>query len=103
MWRARWILSLPRTLQLFVPRPLILRSRTDIENEVRQRVEAERQRLLELTAQECQSVRHFHRPVERPFTAAERDHVTILFGGLTWKHEWLIKAVFQSARLSSAR
>ena len=38
---------------------------------------------------------HFRRPTERPFTAAERDHVTILFGGFTWKHEKLIQAVFQ--------
>ncbi|MGQ9823093.1 MAG: hypothetical protein ACUVQK_14625 [Thermogutta sp.] len=37
----------------------------------------------------------FRRPEERPFTAQERDKVTILFGGLTWKHEELIKAVFQ--------
>ena len=40
--------------------------------------------------------RHFRRPVERPFTAQERDHVTILFGGLTWKHEKLIQAAFQA-------
>ena len=38
---------------------------------------------------------HFRRPVERPFLAHERDRVTILFGGLTWKHEELIRAVFQ--------
>ena len=37
---------------------------------------------------------HFRRPVERPFTAQERDHVTILFGGLTWKHERFIQAAF---------
>src|SRR5919201_6583815 len=29
--------------------------------------------------------------------AAERDRVTILFGGLTSKHEWFIKSAFQSA------
>jgi predicted nucleotide-binding protein (sugar kinase/HSP70/actin superfamily) len=40
--------------------------------------------------------RHFRRPAERPFTAEERDHVTILFGGLTWKHEQLIQAAFQA-------
>ena len=39
----------------------------------------------------------FRRPAERPFTAEERDHVTILFGGLTWKHEKLIQAVFQGS------
>lgn len=39
---------------------------------------------------------HFRRPTERTFTAEERDHVTILFGGFTWKHEKLIQAAFQS-------
>ena len=39
---------------------------------------------------------HFRRPVERPFTAQERDHVTILFGGFTWKHERFIQAAFQA-------
>jgi len=56
-------------------------------------VEAERQR-LRLQAGLVQ-IRHFRRPEERAFAAEERDHVTILFGGLTWKHEELIKAVFQ--------
>lgn len=39
-------------------------------------------------------IRHFHRPQERPFLAEERGKVTILFGGLTSKHEALIRAVF---------
>ncbi|HEY7838807.1 MAG TPA: hypothetical protein VIC54_09425 [Terriglobales bacterium] len=39
---------------------------------------------------------HFRRPVERAFTGDERDRVTILFGGLTWKHEQLIQAAFQA-------
>ena len=48
--------------------------------------------------EECKPawVRHFRRPAERPFTAQERDHVTILFGGLTWKHERFIQAAFQA-------
>jgi predicted nucleotide-binding protein (sugar kinase/HSP70/actin superfamily) len=40
---------------------------------------------------------HFQRPAERPFTGEERNRVTILFGGLTWKHEKLIQAVFQGS------
>jgi predicted nucleotide-binding protein (sugar kinase/HSP70/actin superfamily) len=35
---------------------------------------------------------HFERPVERPFTQRERHRVTILFGGLTTRHELLIHA-----------
>src|SRR5262249_40193392 len=38
---------------------------------------------------------HFHRPVERAFTAEERSKVTILFGGVNWKHEDLIRPVLQ--------
>jgi predicted nucleotide-binding protein (sugar kinase/HSP70/actin superfamily) len=56
-------------------------------------LEAERQRLRQQAG--LVQIRHFRRPVERAFTAEERDQVTILFGGLTWKHEELIKAVFQ--------
>jgi len=37
------------------------------------------------------------RPAELPFTEADRDSVTILFGGLTWKHERLIEGVLRGA------
>jgi predicted nucleotide-binding protein (sugar kinase/HSP70/actin superfamily) len=56
---------------------------------------AERRRLEEQAGLTRPNIRHFHRPVERPFTAEERDKVTLLFGGLTWKHEALMKAVFE--------
>jgi predicted nucleotide-binding protein (sugar kinase/HSP70/actin superfamily) len=42
-------------------------------------------------------VQHYRRPEEPVFTAAERDSVTILIGGLTWKHEDLMQAVFENA------
>lgn len=37
------------------------------------------------------------RPRELPFTAEERGSVTILFGGLTWKHEKLIEGLLAGA------
>ena len=37
------------------------------------------------------------RPPELPFTADERGSVTILFGGLTWKHERLIEGLLAGA------
>ena len=40
---------------------------------------------------------HYRRPVERPFTAAERDQVTVLFGGFTWKHERFIEAILRAS------
>src|SRR5262245_17670765 len=73
-----------------------LRTRQAVEEEIQRRVEAERARLSASVAAR-QPRTHFQRPVERAFTAAERDRVTILFGGLTTKHEWLIKSAFQSA------
>ncbi len=75
---------------------LTLKSRREIEEEIARRVAEERERLIGLAAPRA-GVAHFRRPAERPFTAAERDGVTILIGGLTWKHEQLIRAVFQSA------
>src|SRR5690606_34832271 len=77
--------------------PLRIRTRQEIEEEIRRRVAAERERLLALYADRSDEVRHFGRPVERPFTAAERDRVTILIGGLTVKHDTLLKAAFESA------
>lgn len=38
------------------------------------------------------AVRHYNRPVEHPFTKAEREHVNILVGGLTERHNKLIYA-----------
>lgn len=65
----------------------------DAENELRRRLAEERARLRRQAGLDRPN--HFHRPVERPFTAEQRNRVTILFGGFTWKHEDLIRAVFQ--------
>lgn len=63
---------------------------------VRSLVEQERERLsIELGLISDQPATHAHRPHERPFTRAERPFTTILFGGLTWKHEHLIQAIFE--------
>jgi predicted nucleotide-binding protein (sugar kinase/HSP70/actin superfamily) len=77
--------------------PVGLRTRHEIEEEIRRRVDAERARLEARARAPRTEVAHFRRPVERPFTAAERDRVTILIGGLTWKHDALLKAAFESA------
>ena len=63
------------------------------DQQVQKRLAAERARLRQQAGLSAPS--HFHRPVERAFTAEERNRVTILFGGFTWKHEDLIRAVFQ--------
>jgi len=68
---------------------------TDFEMEIQSRIDAERARLRAEAG--LARMHEFKKPVERTFTAAERDRVTILFGGLTWKHEEMIKAVFHGS------
>ena len=41
-------------------------------------------------------VNHYNAYKPRPFTREQRDNVTILFGGLTWKHERLVQGVFNN-------
>jgi predicted nucleotide-binding protein (sugar kinase/HSP70/actin superfamily) len=62
---------------------------------VRRRLQRERE-LLEREAGIARGNQRFHRPIERPFTKNQRASTTLLFGGLTWKHEKLIHAVLES-------
>jgi predicted nucleotide-binding protein (sugar kinase/HSP70/actin superfamily) len=66
------------------------------EELIRQRLEEERRRLEKEAGLERRAPQHFHRPIENPFTKSQRDHTTILFGGLTWKHEKLIHGALES-------
>lgn len=61
------------------------------EQLIRERLAEERARLERELGVESAAVEHFERPVERPFTRDQRPHTTVLFGGLTWKHEHLIE------------
>ena len=47
------------------------------------------------TSRPKKAVQHFKRPVEKPFTRDQRPYTTILFGGLTWSHERLIKGAWE--------
>lgn len=62
-----------------------------VEEVIRKRLEDERARLMREMEVALPAAERFERPVERDFTRAEREHTTILFGGLTWKHEQLIR------------
>ena len=66
------------------------------EDMIRQRLEDERRRLEEEAGIEKRQIQHFHKPIENPFTKSQRDKTTILFGGLTWKHEKLVGAALES-------
>lgn len=55
----------------------------------------ERKRISKQLGVDSHAPNHFRKPVERPFTAEERNKITILFGGLSLKHERVIHAVFE--------
>lgn len=72
-----------------------LTSKQDREELIRQKVEEERARLVRQMGIDLQERKHFEKPVERAFTKEQREHTTILFGGLTWKHEYLIHGALE--------
>jgi len=59
-------------------------------------VPSEQERLVETSALD-RKTGHYRRPPERPFTAEERNQVTVLFGGFTWKHERFIEAILRAS------
>ena len=68
---------------------------SDFENFIRQKVQSRRKRLEQENNLDTKSIHHFTRPFEHPFTRNQRSHTTILFGGLTWKHERLMKGTLE--------
>src|SRR5262245_17653734 len=73
-----------------------LTASANTEQEIQRRLATERANLARELGLD-KAIGRFRKPVERAFTAAERDRVTILIGGLTWKHENLIRSVFQGS------
>jgi predicted nucleotide-binding protein (sugar kinase/HSP70/actin superfamily) len=63
---------------------------SQFEELIQQRLREERQRLEREADLHKATHQHFRRPEERPFTKAQRSHTTVLFGGLTWKHERIL-------------
>lgn len=62
---------------------------------IQEKLAEERIRLMQEAGLEDKEVDHFKKPPENPFTADQRDHTTLLFGGLTWKHEHLLHGAFE--------
>ena len=75
--------------------PLVQIGGPDIEQAIQQRLAEERARLEHEGGTGRREVHHFKRPEERPFTADQRGHTTLLFGGLTWKHEKLVHGALE--------
>ncbi|HEU0139800.1 MAG TPA: hypothetical protein VFQ79_08825, partial [Bryobacteraceae bacterium] len=77
------------------PAPDLVQIRSSIEDIIHQRLAEERARLEREAGLANHGVHHFKRPVERTFTKSERGRTTLLFGGLTWKHEKLVHGALE--------
>jgi len=77
------------------PHPGLVQIGNNIEDTIRQRLAEERARLELEAGITRRETHHFKRPVERPFTKEERSRTTLLFGGLTWKHEKLVHGALE--------
>jgi predicted nucleotide-binding protein (sugar kinase/HSP70/actin superfamily) len=68
---------------------------TTVEETIQKRLEQERARLETEAGIQKKQISHFQKPVENAFTKSQRGHTTLLFGGLTWKHEKLIHGALE--------
>ena len=66
-----------------------------VEDIIQAKLAEERARLEREAGLQKKEVHHFKRPTERAFLKKERDGTTLLFGGLTWKHEKLIHGALE--------
>jgi predicted nucleotide-binding protein (sugar kinase/HSP70/actin superfamily) len=73
-----------------VTNPSLVQISSPVEDAIRQRIVEERARLEREAGLTHRELHHFHKPIERPFTKDQRYRTTLLFGGLTWKHEKLV-------------
>lgn len=71
------------------------KSETDREELIKTMLIDERKRLEAEHGIEEKKREHFRRPFEKAFLREHRKDTTILFGGLTWKHEMLIKGALE--------
>ena len=75
------------------PVKISMRENGTKEAEIQKLLIQERMRLEKEYGIEAKKIDHFKRPFEKVFTKDQRADTTILFGGLTWKHEKLIRGV----------
>src|ERR1051325_4097144 len=71
------------------------RSPSSIDSVIQARLAEERLRLMREAGLQQREIHQFKRPVERAFTKDQRGRTTILFGGLTWKHEKLVHGALE--------
>ncbi|HVN03601.1 MAG TPA: hypothetical protein VMT86_04230, partial [Bryobacteraceae bacterium] len=77
------------------PNAGLVQINSSIEDVIQKRLAEERARLEREAGLVKRETHAFKRPVERPFTKEQRGHTTLLFGGLTWKHEKLVHGALE--------
>src|SRR5581483_6077872 len=75
--------------------PNLVQIGSSIEDVIQQRLAEERARLEAEAGVQKREVHHFKRSQEMPFTKQQRGSTTLLFGGLTWKHEKLVHGALE--------
>ncbi len=83
------------TTTVSAPVSISLKKSAGKEAEIQRLLLEERMRLEKEYGVEAKPIDHFKRPLENTFTKDQRANTTILFGGLTWKHEKLIRGVLE--------
>src|ERR1039458_299428 len=85
--------------QPFEPKPVpsagLVQINAGIEDVIQKRLAEERARLEREAGVVKRETHQFKRPVEHPFTKEQRGRTTLLFGGLTWKHEKLVHGALE--------
>jgi len=85
--------------QPFEPKPAapagLVQINAGIEDVIQKRLAEERARLEREAGLAKREMHHFKKPVEHPFTKEQRSRTTLLFGGLTWKHEKLVHGALE--------
>lgn len=71
------------------------KEKVDKEQLIQQMLLEEKKRLEAEYGVSDKKIDHFKKPFETMFTKDQRAETTILFGGLTWKHERLIKGALE--------
>src|SRR5215471_17838105 len=95
---SNWENRTHMSTQTFEPKPSPSANLVQIgslEDVIQQRLAEERARLEKEAGIVKHEVHQFKKPVERLFTKEERSRTTLLFGGLTWKHEKLVHGALE--------
>ncbi len=77
------------------PPPVLYRSIPASKSVIQKRLAEERARLEREAGVVKRETHQFKKPVEHPFTREQRARTTLLFGGLTWKHEKLVHGALE--------